>query len=318
MARRARRLGHQVGRHVLGQETVARGDSAAPIDAVGLARQQDGEGLRLFLAPHQGALGAGDYDAEVVLVADANLRGADEGPAAVAELAVDGEVVVELAAFDERLKLGAELRDFEAGDVAELHEGVRADVAAAAGAAGALGVHAPDRLRLAGGLDLGRQPALDVVAVHPAHFAQQPAADDVTAEAAGPVPEVGVGHAERDLQLARGLHQVVGLLEIQAERLFAEHGDAGLHGLHGRVVMHEVGRHDEDVVQLLVRGQGGVGGDHLVVGAVALDGVRPIGCLFEGDLGIGEQRARHHAAGAVKVNGSLVRMDDEGAFAAAD
>ena len=72
--------------------------------------------------------------------------------------------------------------------------------------------------------------------------------------------QVGVGHAERDFQLARGLHQVFGLLEIEAERLFAEHGDASLHGLHGRVVMHEVGRHDEDVVQLLVRGQGSVGG----------------------------------------------------------
>ena len=47
-------------------------------------------------------------------------------------------------------------------------------------------------------------------------------------------------------------------------------------------------------------------------------GIGPVGGFFEGDLGIGEQRAGDHAAGAVKVNGFLVGMDDEGAFAAAD
>ena len=64
--------------------------------------------LGLFLAPDERALGAGDLDAEVVLVADADLRGAHEGFAAVAELAVDGEMVVERAAFDEGLELRAE------------------------------------------------------------------------------------------------------------------------------------------------------------------------------------------------------------------
>jgi len=72
-------------------------------------------------------------------VADANLRCAHEGFAAVAQLAVDGEVVVELTALDEGFQLSAEFGNFEAGDIAELHEGVGADVAAAAGAAGALG-----------------------------------------------------------------------------------------------------------------------------------------------------------------------------------
>ena len=129
--------------------------------------------------------------------------------------------------------------------------------------------------------------------------------------------EIGVRHAERDVVLADGFDEVIGLFEIQAERLFAEHRDAGLDGFHRRVKMHVVGRDDEDVVQLLVLGQAGVGRDHFVVGAVALDRVRPVGGFFEGDLGVGEQRRRGHAAGAVKVNGFLMGMDDEGAFAAA-
>jgi hypothetical protein len=69
------------------------------------------------------------------------------------------------------------------------------------------------------------------------------------------------------------------------------------------IEVHEVRRDDEDVIQLLVFGQRGVGRDHLVVGAVALDGVRPVGGFFQRDLGIGKQRARNHAAGAVEVNG---------------
>ena len=129
--------------------------------------------------------------------------------------------------------------------------------------------------------------------------------------------QVGVGHAEGNAQFARGLDQVVGFLEVQAKGFFAEDRDAGLHGLHGGVVVDEVGRDDEDVIQLLIFGQGRVGGDHLVVGAVALDGVGPVGGFFQRDLGIGKQRARDDAAGAVKVNGLLMRMDDERAASAA-
>lgn len=89
------RLGHEIRRDVFGQEAVAGRDRAAPIDAVGLAGELDGDGLGFFLAPAKRAFGAGDDDAEVVLVADADLGGADEGFAAVAELAIDREVVVQ-------------------------------------------------------------------------------------------------------------------------------------------------------------------------------------------------------------------------------
>ena len=104
-------------------------------------------------------------------MADADLRGADERLAAVAELAVDREMVVEHAAFDEGFHLCGEIGDVESGDVAELHQGVGADVAAAAGAAGAFGIDPPGGLLLAGGFELGGEPALDVITVHPAHVA---------------------------------------------------------------------------------------------------------------------------------------------------
>src|ERR1017187_6620138 len=81
--------------------------------------------------------------------------------------------------------------------------------------------------------------------------------------------------------------------------------------------MNEVRRDDENVIQLLICGQGRVRGDHLVIGGVTFDRVRPVGSFLQRDLRIGKQRAGDNAAGAVKMNGFLVRMDDESAFAAA-
>ena len=124
----------------------------------------------------------------------------------------------------------------------------------------------------------------------------------------------GEGYAE----LAGGFHQVIGLLEIEAERLLAEDGDAGFHRLHGGIVMDEVGRDDEDVVELLVGGSRRVGGDHFIVGTVTLDRIGPVFRLFESDLGIREQCARGDAAGAVHVDGLLMGMNDEGTFASSD
>ena len=110
MTGRNRRLGHQIGGHVLRQETVAGRDRAAPIDTVRLVRQVNREAFGIFLSPDQRAFGAGDGDAEIIFVADANLRGADEGLAAVVQLAVNREVIIQLPAFDECFKLRAKVR----------------------------------------------------------------------------------------------------------------------------------------------------------------------------------------------------------------
>jgi len=75
---------------------------------------------------------------------------------------------------------------------------------------------------------------------------------------------------------------------------------------------------NENVIQLFVFGQAAVRRDHLVVGAIAPDGVGPFGGFFQGNFWIGKQRARHDAAGAVKVNCLLVGVDDECAASPAD
>src|SRR5438034_7451103 len=99
MTRRNSWLSHEVGGNVFGQEAIAWRDGAAPINAVGLVGQVDGERFRLFLTPDQRAFGAGDFDAEVVFVADGNLGGSDQGLAAVAQFAIDREVIIQRAAW---------------------------------------------------------------------------------------------------------------------------------------------------------------------------------------------------------------------------
>ena len=197
-------------------------------------------------------------------------------------------MVVELATFNEGFHLRRNFRDVQAGDVAQLHQRVRADIAAAAGTTGALRIHAPRRLLLTGGFELGRKPALNVIAVHPAHVTEQTALHDVTAEPAGPVAEISMRHAKRNIQRARRVHQFVGLGEIQTQRFFAEHRDARLHRLHRGIEMHEVRRDDEDVIQLLIFGQILVRRDHVVVGGVTFDRIRPVGGFFHRDFGIGK------------------------------
>ena len=57
----------------------------------------------------------------------------------------------------------------------------------------------------------------------------------------------------------------------------------------------------------------GLGRDHLVVAAVALDRVGPVLRPTSRATRVRVQRAARDAAGAVEVDGALMRMDDEGA-----
>ncbi|MCH8992760.1 MAG: insulinase family protein, partial [Acidobacteria bacterium] len=77
---------------------------------------------------------------------------------------------VELPAGDERLEVGPHGRHLQAGDIAQLHQRVRADVAAAAAEPGLFGIHAPNRLAQARVLGTRGQPALQIVCVNPAHL----------------------------------------------------------------------------------------------------------------------------------------------------
>src|ERR1700722_2109708 len=149
-----RRFGHEIGGHVFGQPAISRRNGAAPISSVGLVGQTNGDALRSLRAPAQRTFGAGDYNPEIILIAGANLRRAHHGPAAVAQFAIDRAMVIQLAAFDECFQLRGHGRDIQTSHEAQLHQRVRADVAAAARAASALRVHAPGRLLLAAGFEL--------------------------------------------------------------------------------------------------------------------------------------------------------------------
>ena len=127
-----------------------------------------------------------------------------------------------------------------------------------------------------------------------------------------------MGQGEWHAEFARGFDQIGGFLEIDAQRFLAEHGDARVHRLHGRIKVNKIGGDDEDVVELLVGGRLRVGGDHFVIGSVAFDRIGPIGGFLERDLGIREQRAGDDPAGAIHEDGFLMGMNDEGAFAASD
>ncbi len=131
------------------------------------------------------------------------------------------------------------------------------------------------------------------------------------------MPHIRVRHTERDAQFARRFDQFVRFLEVEAKGLFTENRDAGSHGLHRGIKVDKIRRDNEDIVEFLIFGQSFVGRDHLIVRAVAFDGVGPVRRFLQRDFGIGKKRARHDATGAVKENGPLVRMDDERAAPAA-
>ena len=131
MAGWKRGLSHEIGGHVFGQEAVTRRHGAAPINAVGLVFQANGKALGFFLTPAERAFLAGNDDAEIILVPDANLGRAHEGLAAVAQFAIGRKMVVQLAAFEERLQMRGNVRDVQTGEIAQLHQSVGADVSAA-------------------------------------------------------------------------------------------------------------------------------------------------------------------------------------------
>ncbi len=75
--------------------------------------------------------------------------------------------------------MGAQPDYLQPGDVAKLHQGVCADVPTAAARPGPLGIDPPFGLHDTLILGPPSQPTLEIVSVHPAHLAEQPAAHDV-------------------------------------------------------------------------------------------------------------------------------------------
>src|SRR5262249_22468459 len=149
-------------------------------------------------------------------------------------------MIIQRPALNERFEMSRDFVYLQARHITQLHKGVGANVPTATGTAGQLGVGAPGSLHLAGGLELGCQPTLEIGGVDPAHLTEKAGANDVTRKTRRPVAEIRMGYAEWNLILAHRLNQLVGFLQIQTERFLAEHGNAGFDGLHGRVKMDVV------------------------------------------------------------------------------
>lgn len=305
-------LGHQVCGQVL-EEAIIGGDAViAPIGAVGLAIQVDMDALGVFLLPDQGSLFATDLDAEIVFVADGNLGSADQCAAvAVTQFAIGGEVVIEWAALDHDFKMGGDVGDVQTGHVAQLHERMGADIAAAATASGRLGVDTPDIQRLG-------QPSLQVGGIDPAYIAQEAAGDDVACKTGGPVAQIRMSQAEGDLLFFHDLDQLHGFIRVQGDRLFTEDRDACADGFVSGVKVDMVGGYDQYVVQLFACGRGFLRLDHGVIGFITLDGVGPVCGFFQGHFGVWEECAGRDTACAVEVDCFLMGLHNESAFTAAN
>ena len=96
--------------------------------------------------PLEAALGAVDFDPEIVFTAVRDLRRRHSTEAAAGVADDGGAVVVELTASLEGLQVTANLIRYEARDEAAEIVGVGADVAKAAGGAGLFRIGAPEGL----------------------------------------------------------------------------------------------------------------------------------------------------------------------------
>ena len=68
---------------------------------------------------------------------------------------------------------------------------------------------------------------------------------------ARPVTDVGAGDTEWNLECLRAVGELLGLVEVYGERLFAEDQDPDFWGFHGRLRVGEVGGRDRDVIETL-------------------------------------------------------------------
>ena len=197
-------------------------------------------------------MGAKDAEAVVVAIANRDLRGRDQGGAAVFQLADHVEVVVEHAAFDKGVEVRRDPLNVQPGHPSRGDEGVGANVAAAIGNTRALGIGAPRRLLLAGLFEGRGQPALMIPRIHLADLADFAALDHFFGQHHHGMARIGMGQHKGDRLALDDARQVLGFGDRQGHWLFAEHWDAGLQKGFGRLVVGEVGGDDGDVIEGLL------------------------------------------------------------------
>ena len=82
--------------------------------------------------------------------------------------------------------------------------------------------------------------------------------------------------------------------------------------------MNKVGGDNEHVVNAVFLGKLGLGSEHGIIGCIAHDGVGPVVCFLDGYFRVRAEGNGVNLAGAVKVNGFLVRISDESTGASSD
>ena len=255
---------------------------------------------------------------EVVLLARRDLRGGEDALRALLHVEEDVAVVVELASLHEDREVREHFRDLEARhELGEVRR-VRADVAHAARAAGALRVRAPRRLHVLLAREL-EKPALRVLHHDLADLSEVARLHHVARELHHRVARVRVHEAERELRL---LHERLELLRLgdgERHRLLAHHVESGLQTRLRDREVRVVRRADRDEVDALLLREGELARDHVLVRAVdALRIETEVAPLLEGLLGIHVERAGHDVRAAVHTRRLAVHLADERADAAAN
>ena len=144
----------------------------AGIEAMGLAVSANDHHVRLFLPPLQRALGAVDFNEQIVLAAMADLRRGHRSQGAVVEADHGRAVIVERPAGLERLQVRADIGWNQAGHVACQVVRMGRDIAEASRRAALRGIGPPRRLLLFAQLQPRAQPTLDVAGADRVDLAQ--------------------------------------------------------------------------------------------------------------------------------------------------
>ena len=283
------------------------------------ARRRVLEQVRILLAPRDRSLAAVHPDADVVLVADLDLRGDEQAAHAALEPQQHRGVVVEQAPGHDRRDVGRDVRDVPARDRGGEVLGVRADVPHRPCDARARRVGAPLGLLVAARLEAGREPPLAVLHDDLAQLAELAVRDHVARVPHERVARVVVGHAEDGALAAHELDQLARLRRGVHERLVADHVEARLdRGLGDRVV-HVVRRHDDDEIDAVVRRARELAVEQLLPGAVGpVVGDAEIPRRVPRARRIRGERARGQHRLLVERGGGAVDGSDERVAAAAD
>ena len=172
-------------------------------------------------------------------------------------------VVVEEASLDKGRDVGREFLDAQTGDVFGEIFGMGADVADAAGGAGALGIGAPGGLFLAGFLDARGQPALRILHDDLAEFAEASGADDFAGFLDERVAGVVVREPVEQAGAGNDVPQLKGFREVECGRLVRKNRESMLQSGFGSGEMNMVRSDDGDEIHPLADRQRGFGFHHL-------------------------------------------------------